>query len=154
MAGGRMHIPYPIPLDSPLAISYRNHQKNLAYFSHLAPLALLLFTKRQSQKGGGGMAQRPRPKYAPVDRIWTIRSPRLFDHTDWKSKKSLHVLRCSVFTENIGIMKSKKKVAYTRPQMFCFPVKISVKRTKKSSLFVVRPPFSPRPKVSACLAYM
>ena len=27
--------------------------KSLAYFSHLAPLVLLLFTKRQSQKGGG-----------------------------------------------------------------------------------------------------
>ena len=35
MADGRMHIPHPTPLDSPLAISYRNHQKNLAYFSHL-----------------------------------------------------------------------------------------------------------------------
>ena len=56
MAGGRMHIPHPTPLDSPLTISYRNHQKNLAYFSHLAPLVLFLFTKRQSQKGGG-MAQ-------------------------------------------------------------------------------------------------
>ena len=53
MAGGRMHIPHPTPLDSPLAISYRNHQKNLAYFSHLAPLVLFLFTKRQSQRGGG-----------------------------------------------------------------------------------------------------
>ena len=55
MAGGRMHIPHPIPLDSPLAISYKNHQKILAYFSHLAPLVLFFFTKRQSQKGG--MAQ-------------------------------------------------------------------------------------------------
>ena len=49
-----MHIPHPTPLDSPLAISYRNHQKNLAYFSHWAPLVLFLFTKRQSQRGGGG----------------------------------------------------------------------------------------------------
>ena len=38
MAGGRMHTPHPNPLDPPLAISYRNHQKNPAYFSHLAPL--------------------------------------------------------------------------------------------------------------------
>ena len=52
MAGGRMHTPHPTPLDSPLAISYRNRQKNLAYFSHLALLILFLFTKRQSQKGG------------------------------------------------------------------------------------------------------
>ena len=42
------------PLDPPLAISCRNHQKSLAYFSHLAPLVLFFFTKRQSQKKGGG----------------------------------------------------------------------------------------------------
>ena len=46
--------PSSYPLNSPLAISYRNHQKNLAYFSHLAPLVLFLITKRQSQKGGEG----------------------------------------------------------------------------------------------------
>ena len=45
MAGGKMHIPYPTPLDSPLVISYRNHQKNLAYFSHLAPLVLFFLRK-------------------------------------------------------------------------------------------------------------
>ena len=39
-----------------------------------------------------------------------MRGPRLFDHTDWKSEKGLHVLRCPVFTENIGMVKSKKKV--------------------------------------------
>ena len=50
MAGGMMHIPHPTPLDSPLAISYRNHPKNLHIFSHLAILVLFLFTKRQSQK--------------------------------------------------------------------------------------------------------
>ena len=38
MADGKMHIPHPTPLDPPLAISYRNHQKIQAYFSHLAPL--------------------------------------------------------------------------------------------------------------------
>ena len=65
MAGDRMHTPHPTLLDPPLAISYRNHQKSLAYFSHLAPLVLFSFTKRQSQKGGGGgMAQRQTPKYA------------------------------------------------------------------------------------------
>ena len=30
-----------------------------------------------------------------------MRGPRLFDHTDWNSKKGLHALRCPVFTENI-----------------------------------------------------
>ena len=34
------------------AISYRNHQKSLACFSHLEPLTLFFFTKRQSEKGG------------------------------------------------------------------------------------------------------
>ena len=73
-----MHIPYLTLLDSPLAISYRNRQKNLAYFSHLAPSVLFLFTKRQSQRGGGQWGESkgggqwhngPAPKYAPVDRI-------------------------------------------------------------------------------------
>ena len=35
----------PTPLDLPQAISYRNHQKSLAYFSHLAPLFLFFFLK-------------------------------------------------------------------------------------------------------------
>ena len=61
MAGRRMHTSHPTPLDPPLTISYRNHQKSLAYFSHLAPLILLFFTKRQSQKGGDGTMP---PKYA------------------------------------------------------------------------------------------
>ena len=52
MASGRMHIPHPTPLNPTLAVSYRKHQKSLTYFSHLAPLVLLFFTKRQSQKGG------------------------------------------------------------------------------------------------------
>ena len=49
MAGGRMHIPHPTPLDSLLAISYRNHQKNLAYFGHLAPLVLFLFPQKKKK---------------------------------------------------------------------------------------------------------
>ena len=55
MAGGRMHTLHPTtPLDPYLAISYRNHQESLTYFSHLAPLTLFYFTKKQSQMGGGG----------------------------------------------------------------------------------------------------
>ena len=61
-----MHTPYPSPPDPPLAISHKNHQKSLAYFSHLAPLILFFFTERQSQTGEGGMAQCSPPKYAPV----------------------------------------------------------------------------------------
>ena len=52
MVGRRMHTPHPIPLDLPLAIIYRNHQKSVVHFSHLAPLVLFFFTKRQSQKRG------------------------------------------------------------------------------------------------------
>ena len=56
MAGGRMHIPHPTLLykleQLLFIVSSRNHQKNLAYFSSLAPLILFFLTKRQSQKGG------------------------------------------------------------------------------------------------------
>ena len=52
MAGGRMHNPHPTPLEPPLAISYRNHQKSLEYFSHLA-LLVVLFYKKAEAKGGG-----------------------------------------------------------------------------------------------------
>ena len=47
MGGGKMHTPDPTPLDPLLAINYKNHQK--AYFGHLAPLILFIFTERQSQ---------------------------------------------------------------------------------------------------------
>ena len=48
-AGGCIAYPHPTTsLDPPLAISYKNHQKSVVYFSHLAPLILLFFTKRQS----------------------------------------------------------------------------------------------------------
>ena len=54
------------PHPTPLAISYRKHQKSLAYFSHLAPLVLLFFTERQSQKGG------PWPTlYPPLNELLT-----------------------------------------------------------------------------------
>ena len=46
-----------------------------------------------------------------------MRGPRLFDHADWKNKKRS-----------------------SRPQMFCFPLKVSVKSKKRSSLFVISPP--------------
>ena len=52
MAGGRMHTPHPFPLNPPLVISYKNHRKSQAYFSHYAPLYLFFFTERQSQKEG------------------------------------------------------------------------------------------------------
>ena len=57
MAGGRMHTPHPTPLYPPLAMSYRNHQKSLAYFSHLGPLILFFLLIAQSK--GGGLAQCP-----------------------------------------------------------------------------------------------
>ena len=46
MGGRRMHTPHSTPLDPPLAINYRNHQKSLVCFSHLTPLVLFFFTKR------------------------------------------------------------------------------------------------------------
>ena len=45
------------PLNSSLAISYKNHQKSLADFSHFPPLFLFcVFAKRKSHKRGD-MAQ-------------------------------------------------------------------------------------------------
>ena len=62
LENGRMHTSHPTPMDPPLAISYKNHQNSLAYFCHLAPLILIFFTKRQSQKRGGrGHGTRPMP---------------------------------------------------------------------------------------------
>ena len=69
MAGGRMHIPHPIPtpLDSPLTISYRNHQKSVAYFSHLAPLVLFFLLKHRVK--GGACHNGILPKYSPEGQI-------------------------------------------------------------------------------------
>ena len=64
MAGGRMHTPHPTPVDPPL-ISYKNHEKNLAYFSHMAPLVLFFLLKGRVKRGGRGTTS-PSPKYAPV----------------------------------------------------------------------------------------
>ena len=73
-----------------------------------------------------------------------MRGPRLFDHTDWKSKKGLHILRCPVFTENIGIVKSKKKICTSSDVLFSTE-SIGKEKKIRSSLFVMRSPFSPRP---------
>ena len=57
MGGGRMHTLHSTPMDPPLAISYRNYQNNLAYFSDLAPLALFFLLKgRVKGVGHGTMA--------------------------------------------------------------------------------------------------
>ena len=56
MAGERMHAPHPTLLYLPLAISYRKHQKSLAYFSHWAPL-ILFFLLNGRVKRGRDMAQ-------------------------------------------------------------------------------------------------
>ena len=52
MAGERMHAPHPTTLYLLLAISYRKHQKS-DIFQSLSTITFVLFTKRQSQKGGG-----------------------------------------------------------------------------------------------------
>ena len=63
-----------------------------------------------------------------------MRGPRLFDHTNWKSKKKgLHVLRCRVFTENFGIVKSKKKVCTSSDVLFSTE---SIGEKKKKVLIV------------------
>ena len=56
MSGWMMHIAYlsSYPLGPPMAISYRNDQKSLACFGHLAPLVSFSSTERRRQKGGHG----------------------------------------------------------------------------------------------------
>ena len=67
MAGGWMDTPHSTPLNPPLAVTYRNHQKSMAYFSHLAPLFFFFFTKGRIKRGWVGMAQCT-PNYAPATR--------------------------------------------------------------------------------------
>ena len=43
---------HPTPLDPPLAISYENHQKSLAYSSYLAPLILFTLLKGKVKRAG------------------------------------------------------------------------------------------------------
>ena len=76
MAGGAMHTPHPTAIDPSLTISYRNHQKSLTYFSHLELLVLFFFTKRQSQKIEGGMAQCLPPLNTLLDRDLLSYFPR------------------------------------------------------------------------------
>ena len=60
MAGGRMHTPHPTPDHKFLHKS----SKESGNFSHLAPLVLFFFTKKQSEEGGyGTMAP---PEYGPA----------------------------------------------------------------------------------------
>ena len=64
-----------------------------------------------------------------------MRGPRLFHYTNCKSKKGLYVLRCPVFTESIGKVKSKKKgIAYTSLDVL-FSTK-SISEEKKKVLIV------------------
>ena len=60
----KLHTPHLNPLDPPLVISYRNHQKRLAYFSHFAIL-IVFFLLKCRVKGGGGAWHNTLPKYAP-----------------------------------------------------------------------------------------
>ena len=56
MVDGRVCTPHPNPLDPLLAISCKNHHKNLAYLSHLAPFVTDCFfflLKGRVKKGGG-----------------------------------------------------------------------------------------------------
>ena len=51
-----LHTPYPIPLDPPLAISYRNHQES-GIFQSLGTINFVLSLPKGRVKGRGGMAQ-------------------------------------------------------------------------------------------------
>ena len=77
-----MHPPPP----TPLAISYRNHQKSVAYFSHLTPIILFFFTKRQSQREGGHGTMAP-SKYALVSTFRPIKVLMVDFHKKGLDKK-------------------------------------------------------------------
>ena len=51
MDGGRMYTLHPTSLDPSVAISYRNHQKSLAYFSHLAPFIYFFLLQGRVKRG-------------------------------------------------------------------------------------------------------
>ena len=63
-----------------------------------------------------------------------MRGPRLFDHTNWKSKKRFSRSQISVFTENIGLVKSNKKVYTSLDVLFSIE---SIGEEKKK-VFIVR----------------
>ena len=63
-----------------------------------------------------------------------MRDPKLLDHTDWKAKK-VFTSSDFLFSLKILVYSEEQKKVYTRPQMFCFPLKVTVKRKKG---FIVR----------------
>ena len=70
-----------------------------------------------------------------------MRGSRLFDHTDWKSKKRTsrsQIFYYSIFTENIDKVKNKKMV-YTSSDVL-FSTESIGEEKKRSSLFVMRSP--------------
>ena len=82
-----------------------------------------------------------------------MKGPRHLITPIGRAKKDLHVLRCPVFTENIGVVKSQKMVYQCTSSDVLFSTESIGEEKKKSTLFGMRPPFSPRPYDSACLAY-
>ena len=68
-------------------------------------------------------------------RIYTMRGPRLFDHTDWRSKKKFYTSSHVLFSVKISV-KSKKKGLRVTFSDVPFSPKISLKSKKK--VFAVR----------------
>ena len=71
--------PSSYPLDPPRAIRYRDYQKSLAYYSHLAPLVLFFFIKRQEE-----VAHCPPP--SPLNTILPTKegTSRQANQTHWR----------------------------------------------------------------------
>ena len=90
IAGWRMHTLHSTPLDLPLAVSYRNHQNSLAYFSHLAPLLLFFLLKG-----------------------------RIKGEEVWRNAFPLNTLFSTKILLKIGKEEQKKETS-TQPQMSCF----------------------------------
>ena len=126
MAGGKMHTFHPTSLDPPQVISYRNHQKNLAYFSHLAPLVLFYFTKRPSQRGGGGLWPNG---YGP-NGLW----PNSINNKNAVQAKHIRRVGLPVLLHRI-VTKLSKKVEQNRKNKIALCEEKSVRFKKERFLF-------------------
>ena len=69
MAGGRMHTHHPTSVSAP-GQKLQKPSKGSGSFQSLATIYFVLFTKRQSQKGGGHGPMSPSPKYASDRNHW------------------------------------------------------------------------------------
>ena len=113
MAGGSWDA---YPSSYPPVISYRNHQKSLAYFSHLAPLNLFFFTKMQGQKGGHG----PMPPPPPLNTLLALSIVTALTACHFSIKKCAKIsFLCENRKNLLGAGDFTSKLSVVPPPPFC-----------------------------------